>query len=120
MNSTFGFGIAGPAARTRVLPRFDGFRAGPAADAWITVIMQRVIGQVVRLDMLPYLVTRPLSQRIELDHLVGIIPFDKFCICPECRLVATDAGDPGVVVGEELPLRDHFTDLATGIRVAIP
>ena len=72
------------------------------------------------LDMSPYLIARPCSQWIELDHLIGIIPFDQTGVGTEGGLIPADACDPGVVVCKELSLRDHFADLAAGIRIALP
>ncbi len=120
MNATFRLGIARPAAGTWVFTGFHGLCTGPATNAGVTVIMQRIIGEVMGVDMFPHLVACPRGKRIELDHLVGIVPFHKPGIRTEGRLIAADTGDPGVVIGQELTLRNYLTDVATRIWVTLP
>src|SRR5215216_7853450 len=110
MNATFRLSISCPSTGTRVLTGLHCLGARPATNAGVTIIMQRIVRQVILLDMFPDLITRPCRKRIELDHLIGIVPFDKFCVGAESRLVAADAGDPGIVVGKELSLRDDLPD----------
>src|SRR6185369_13029181 len=94
MNATLGLDVACPATGTWILPGFDSLGAGPTADARIAIIMQRIVRQVIFLDVFPDLVIGPCRQRVELDHPVGIIPFDQAGICTESRLIAADPGDP--------------------------
>src|SRR5215475_10323976 len=110
MNAAFGLGFACPATGTRVFSGLYGFGARPAADAGIAVIVEWVVWQVVGVDVFPDLIARPGGQRIEFDHLVGIIPFDESRVCAEGSLVAADAGDPGIVVGEKLSLGNHLAN----------
>src|SRR6266508_802242 len=120
MNATFCLDVPSPATRTRVLSGFHCFCAGPTTNAWVPVIMQRIVRKIVCMYMLPHLITRPGGKRIELDHLVGIIPFDKPGVRAESCLVTADARDPGIVVGKKLPLRNHLADLAAGIGITLP
>src|SRR6266566_1259427 len=46
---------AGPAARAVVLAVADRPGARPAADAWVTLVVQRVVGDVVLVDEAPHL-----------------------------------------------------------------
>src|SRR5688500_19226095 len=70
--------------------------------------------------MCPYLIACPTCKWIQLDHLVGIVPFNERSIRTESCLVAADACDPCIVIGKELTLRNHFADMAAGIRVIRP
>src|SRR5437763_6422747 len=60
-------GLPPPAARPPVLPRRDRSRAGGAADALVPLIVERVIGHVVRPHVVPDLLFRPVGQRVDLD-----------------------------------------------------
>src|SRR4030095_1355792 len=120
MNATFGLGISSPTAGTRILSGLNSLSACPATNAWVTVIMQRIIWKVVCLDMFPHLIACPCCERIKLDHLIGIIPFDKSGIGAEGGLVTADTGNPGIVVCKKLSLRNHFANVATSIGVTIP
>src|SRR5512133_3781000 len=70
--------------------------------------------------MFPDLVTRPGGERIEFDHFVSVVPFDKSRVGTESGLVAANGGDPGIVVGKKLSLRDHLADETTGVWVTLP
>lgn len=120
MKAAFCLGGACPATRARVLPAFDGLGAGPAPDAGIAIVVQRVVWQIVRLDVFPDLIAGPGRKRVQLDHLIGVVPLDEPRVSTESRLVAADACDPGAIVGEELPLGNHLADLAAGIGIAFP
>jgi hypothetical protein len=61
--------------------------------------VQGIIGKIVSVNMLPHLIARPGGKRVELDHLVGVIPLNQPGVGAECRLVAAYAGDPGIVAG---------------------
>src|SRR5690242_10397173 len=55
---------AGPASRARIFALGHRARARPAADARVTFVVQAVVGQVVRADVVPDLVVRPGGQRV--------------------------------------------------------
>ena len=45
----------------------------------------------MRLNMFPDLIVRPCGKRVELDHLIGIIPFHKPGVGAEGRLVTAQS-----------------------------
>src|SRR5688500_20009361 len=76
MKATFCLGSSRPAAGTGILSCFYGIGAGPAPNAWIPVIMQRIVRKLVGMNMLPHLLACACRQSLQFDHLVCIITLD--------------------------------------------
>ncbi len=55
MKPAFSLGKARPPTRPRIFSRPNGPRAMRAADAWIVLVMQRVVGHIVLMDVIPNL-----------------------------------------------------------------
>ena len=60
-----------PAAGAEVLAQADGAGAGRAADAGEKLVVQRVVGDVVELDVVPDVAPGPVGQRVDLDAAFG-------------------------------------------------
>src|SRR6476620_8913232 len=65
---------AAPAAGALVLAEHHGPRAGPAADARVALIVQRVVRNVFVGDQLPDILLRPVRQRADLHEAELLVP----------------------------------------------
>src|SRR5207245_4537958 len=72
-------------------------RARRTADAGELPIVQRIVRQAPRADVLPHLGLGPLEQRAHLVHAVLGVPLDGLGRSACGRLLAPQAGDPAVV-----------------------
>src|SRR5262245_53013133 len=90
---------------------FGPLRAGPASfatlarnrgvgvpDRVVAAVVQHVVGEVALADVRPAVVVAPVRYRIRLPELVLLVPAELGRVRPRRRLVAPDAGDPGVQV----------------------
>src|SRR6185312_13072275 len=90
----------GPAAGTLVLALADRGRARPATDARITLIVQRVVRDVVPEDEVPHVLARPRQERIDLHETeLGVPLHDARRGAMGC-LIATDGTDPCLVADD--------------------
>src|SRR5439155_13706242 len=99
----------GPAPGARVFARQDRAGAVGAANAWVVLIVERIIEHVVGADVVPDLVPGPIGQRVQFRQLEFGVPLELASALTRGSLVAADAGDPGV---ELLQLRLQRLDLA--------
>src|SRR4249919_3703705 len=80
----------------RVLLAHPGFQPScrmHVADRDIAFVPQRVIGQVVPLQVVPYIAVAPVCQRMQLP--ASVVQLQERRVRAAARLRATDAGDPG-------------------------
>src|SRR5262245_54088123 len=63
VQSALGLLKATPSSGTFVLPEHYGACAGPAADAWVALIVERIVGNILVGDELPDFFLRPIRQR---------------------------------------------------------
>ena len=66
MQSALGFVESGPASCSRIFPGLHTSRAMRAADAGISAIMQRIVGQIVVMNIVPDFFRGPIDERIDL------------------------------------------------------
>src|SRR5262249_25011506 len=92
-----------PAAGALVLAVADGPRAGPAADARVAPVVQRVVGHLVLDDERPHLAPRPGKQRVDLHQAELPVPLHHAGGGPTGRVVPGDGADPGVVPSDRPP-----------------
>src|SRR6476659_3765979 len=97
MDAAFELVRPGPPSRTLVLAYEDGARAGDAADRWIARVVQRVVRNLVHVDVRLDSLRVPVHDGLDLPDAVALRPLDALCICARQRLLASDAGNPGVV-----------------------
>src|SRR5216684_4890197 len=111
---------ARPASRAFVLAREDGSSARDAADRRIARVVQRVVRNLVDVDVGLDALRVPVDDWLDLPDGVALRPFDALRICARERLLAADAGDPGVVRRERALERLDLADVAAPVRVALP
>src|SRR5256885_8261721 len=110
----------GPPSCTFVLAHEDGTRAGDAADRRIARVVQRVVGNLVHMDVRLDALRAPIHERLDLPDAVALRPLDPLCIRAGQRLLAADAGDPGVVRRERALERLDLADVTATVGVALP
>src|SRR6266853_2072378 len=102
-----------PAAGTFVLTFGGGAGAGGAADRGVAEVVERVVGEVVLVDVRPDLVSGPISQRGDLGEafMRGIGRNDRRFLA-RWRLVPAQAGDPRVVSRQRAGQRPRLAHVA--------
>src|SRR5438105_11458338 len=113
MDSTFELVGAGPAARPLLLAGRGRAGAGDAADRPVTGLVQRVVRDLVDDDVGPDALLVPVGEGVELPDAVALGPLQLRGAGAARRLVAADAGDPGLVGLERRDQRLDLTDVAT-------
>src|SRR5213595_3784296 len=103
---------AGPAACALLLVGCGRAGAGDAADRAVAGLVQRVVRDLVDVDVGPDALLVPVGERVQLPDPVALRPLHLLGPCPARRLVATDAGRPGVVGLERADERLDLADLA--------
>src|SRR5262249_43182777 len=106
----------GPAAGALVLALRDGPRAGPAADARVVAVVQRVVRDAVLEDEVPDVLPRPAQQRVHLHQAELRVPLHDPRDRSVLRLVAADRTDPGVVTHHGPPQREEFPVVTALVR----
>src|SRR5436305_757410 len=110
----------GPPAGALLLVRRRRSGAGDAPDRAVAGLVQRVVGNLVDLDVRPNALLVPVGERVELPDAVALRPLKLRRRRAARRLVAADAGDPALVRAERLEQRLDLTDVATAIGVRLP
>ena len=91
-----GLGQAGPAA----LAAGAGCGARRAADRRVALVVQRVVRQVALVDPPPQVLLGPVEERVVLPDPALVVELDRLRVRARGRLLAADAGDPGVGAGQ--------------------
>src|SRR5579885_3162091 len=110
----------GPAACALLLVRRRRPRAGDAADRAVAGVVERVVRDLVDDDVRPDALLVPVGDRVELPDAVALRPLQLRRPGAARRLVAADAGDPGVVGLERADQRLDLPDVAAAVGVALP
>src|SRR6266487_1526369 len=97
VNATFELVRAGPAAGALLFVGRGRPGAGNASDRAVAGLVQRVVRNLVDLDVGPDGLLVPVGERMELPDAVALRPLQLRRRRPAGRLVAPDPGDPGVV-----------------------
>src|SRR5438067_2245273 len=111
---------AGPASGPLLLVGVDRAGAGDAADRAVAGIVQRVVRDLVHLDVGPDALLVPVCERVELPNVIAVRPLQLRSRRSARRLVAADAGDPGVVRTERFEQRLDLADVAAAVGVRLP
>src|SRR5437867_2716274 len=77
-----------PAARALILACTNLLRAGPAADAWISLVVEDIVRNVVPGNEAPNVLLRPAQQRIHFDEIEFSVPGYHGCLTAVRRLIA--------------------------------
>src|SRR5216683_2832855 len=120
MNAAFELVRSRPPPRPFVLTDDNGTRARNAADRRIARVVQRVVRNLVHVDVGLDALRVPVDDRLDLPHAVPLRPLDALCVGACQRLLAADAGDPGVIRSERPLERLDLTDVTAAIGVALP
>src|SRR5881392_2105060 len=120
MNAALELVGAGPAACALLLVGCGGPGTGDAADRPVAGLVQRVVRDLVDLDVGPDALLVPVGERVELPDVVAVRPLQLRGPGAARRLVAADPGDPGVVRLERLEQRLDLADVAAAVGVGLP
>src|SRR5919206_157175 len=120
VNAAFELVGAGPPACALALTRLHGPRARDAPDRRVPGVVQRVVRDLVDLDVGLDALRVPVDERLDLPDAVPLAPLDPARAGPGRRLLAADAGDPGVVAGERPLERLDLPDGAAVVRLRLP
>src|SRR2546421_11062007 len=120
VNAAFELLGAGPPARSLALPRLHGPRARDAPDRRVPGVVQRVVRDLVDVDVRLHALRVPVDERLDLPDAVPLAPLDAARAGPRGRLLAADAGDPGVVAAERPLERLDLPDVAALVRPRLP
>src|SRR6476469_2323298 len=93
---------AGPAACALLLVGRGRPGARDTSDRAVAGLVQRVVGNLVDLDICPDALFVPVGERVELPDAVPFRPLQLRRRRSARRLVAADARDPGVVRAKRL------------------
>src|SRR3954451_5415919 len=118
MDATLGLVEPSPSAGPGVLVVVDGPGLRLAADALVTLVQERVDGDVVRPHVVPHLRLRPVRHGRYLGGPVALLPRHDLRAGPLERLLPADARHPGVVAGQGPLERFDLAYLAAKVRGA--
>ena len=76
MKPTFGFFKTLPSPGPWIVARLNGRGAVRASDAGVVLVMENVVGHVMRFDVGPDLIVGPGRKGIELDETERGVPFN--------------------------------------------
>src|SRR3954465_12324117 len=120
MDAAFQLVPAGPAAGARLFLGARRPRARDAPDRAEADVVERVVGNLVDRDVGPDALLVPVGQGMQLPGLVPLRPLHLRGGRATRRLVAADAGDPGVVGLERLEQRLDLADVAAAVGIGLP
>ena len=100
-------------------PGVDRPGAGPATDARISLIVQRIVGHVFGQDAVPHVPLRPGGQGADLHQAEFLVPADDRRVGAGGALVAAHAGRPGVETGRHAVQHRHLAVEAASVGIAL-
>src|SRR5919204_2408415 len=111
---------AGPAARALVLARTDGTGTRDAADRRVAGVVERVVRDLVDVDVRLHALRVPIDERLDLPDTEALRPFELLRVCPRGALLAPDPRDPCVVACQCALERLDLADVTATVCVALP
>src|SRR5690606_19587285 len=118
MDPAFDLVPAAPAACSGVFPWLDCRRARFAADREVALRLERMAGQVVRLEVGVEIGLGPIAERVHLEP--AILDLEARQVLPCDRLERLAARDPRVETLLGAPQRLDLADFAAAVRVPRP
>jgi hypothetical protein len=109
VQSAFCFLEACPTSGAGVFSCLDGAGAVRAADAGEILVVERVVQDVMFVDIVPHHTRGPVRQGIDLHQLKFFIPLDFAGIGAVFGLVAADSGSPAFKLGQLAAQRFYFS-----------
>ena len=109
-----------PAAGARRAARPDRLGAVGAADRGVALIVQRVVREVVLMDVVPDVALGPVRERVQLPEPEALVPAELRGLGATAGVLAADAGDPAVDGRERPAHRLDLAHAAAGVGVALP
>src|SRR5436190_16959047 len=98
VDAALGLVLSCPAA----IAAFARLGAGGAPNRCITAVVERVVWEVVAVDVVPQVPLGPVRERVDLpDPALGVL-LQLWRRSPGGRLLAADPSDPGVNVGQRV------------------
>src|SRR4051812_34224735 len=91
-----------------------------AADRLVAAVVQRVVRKLVLEDVAPHLRLAPVRERVGLPETVAFVERELRREAARLRLLAPQAGDPAVHVGQRAPKRRYLADAAARVGVRLP
>ena len=120
MQSALGFGETRPTTGARIFTGTDSARAMRAADAWIILIVQFIVWDVVVVDVAPDLLGSPVHDRIDFHEIELRVPLNSVRTGSGGGLVAANTGNPSVQLAELPAEWFDLTQAAAEVGVATP
>src|SRR5215204_3173916 len=99
VDAAFGLVEARPTPGSLVLALANRSSAWPAADRAVAAVLQRVVGNLVLLDIVPDGFAGPIRHRVQLQDVliaqdIEVIEFEDLRLAARLALLATQAGNP--------------------------
>src|SRR5712692_6596153 len=111
---------AGPATRALLFVGTRRPRARDAADRAVAGVVQRVVRDLVHVDVRIEALRVPVDERVDLPDAVAVRPLHLRRRRAARRLLTPDARDPRVVRLERTQQRLDLADVAAAVGVALP
>src|SRR5207253_10313954 len=109
-----------PAAGPLVLVLDHRPRARHAADRRVADVVQRVVRDLVDMDVGVDPPRVPVDERLDLPDAVALAPLGPLRVGTRQALLAPDSGDPGGERPQRRLERLHLADVAAAVRIAFP
>src|SRR5438445_6802022 len=120
VNPAFDLVATGPTPGALVFIPNDRARARHTADRRVARVVQRVVRNLVDVDVGLDALRVPVDDRLHLPDAVALRPLHAPRVLPRQRLLAADAADPRVVVREDALERLDLADVAAAVGIALP
>src|SRR5665213_107487 len=111
MKATLGLVHPRPAPCPRVLPGSDRTGGRRAPDRDVAHEVQRVTGQVVRFDVVVYVVIGPGDERVDLHQTARLVIRHDRCVRTLWRVDPLQSGDPRRLRGDVVVHRGHLAEV---------
>jgi hypothetical protein len=118
MKPAFNFVGPRPASGSRIFPGTDRAGARLATDARILPVMQRIVRNLMIMNISPDLFGVPESQGIQLEQPKPLIPLHHLRMGTGGGLFTPDSGDPSLVVFQHFFQRLNFAELTVRRRIS--
>src|SRR6266545_5578423 len=120
MQTTFSLLKSAPTPGARIFIDLHGRSAGRTADGRITLVVERVVRDIMLADIFPDLPLGPTGEGINFYETKLSVAFNHPRLSARRGLVATNRSNPGAQSGQHFPERLHFSQAAAEIRIALP